>query len=128
MRILFIGGPLDGKRCDVPDDALYWRHVETPAIDFGAVRSDPTDLPELIYHEYQRVRVSQKDSVFWFSDGGVVEPITALLRKYPDPDEKNRLFGKIRQLLDLLPEISKGIVPPSTTKLRSDLYRLINTP
>jgi hypothetical protein len=122
MKTLFIGGPLDGQRLDVPDDALWWMYAEMPELTFkDDMEPDPlAALPEIKRYRYERVKVSYRETVFWLSDGGVVSPITAMVRKYPDPVSPD-VKTLILRLLSIIPNSS-----PEVQDIATRLTKILN--
>jgi hypothetical protein len=124
MKTLFIGGPLDGQRLDVPDDALWWMYAEMPDLTFNAdMEPDPlAALPEIKRYRYHRIEVGYRKYVFSLSDGGVVDPITAMIRKYPDPVSPD-VKTLVQRLLSIIPNAS-----PEVQDIATRLTRILNQP
>lgn len=67
MKILFVGGPWNGRRAEVPDDANTWRVAVHPEVDFSLYEPSPVDLPDFKVVTYTRRQINHGYTSTFFS-------------------------------------------------------------
>lgn len=97
-KYLFIGGPKDGERLEVPDDQPYWQICEIENIDFNDWKTCDLDSFCINYtkHEYIKFpfRDSMGDRLFVYSYRGV-NPMKMLLDGYRKGKRKTKKKFKL---------------------------------
>lgn len=96
MKYLFIGGPKDGERLEVPDDQPYWQICEIENKDFNDWESCGDNCYiNYIKHEYIKFpfRDSMGDRLFAYSYRGV-NPMKMLLDGYRKGKRRSKKFHK----------------------------------